>query len=306
MQVKFAKLNGLGNDFVMIDNMDKSLALSPEEVIALCDRRFGIGADGVILVEPPRSDDALAHMNYINSDGTLAQMCGNGIRCTAKFLIDNQIVDATEPLGISTLSGTKLIEYTEDGGKMRIAKVNMGNPILDPEIIPAKVSANSESEGGLRFAGNVPLSSPWGDFEFTFVSMGNPHAICFIDDFDGLSDQLFSDSERSLATLDVDKVGRHFESHPAFPEKSNIEFAHVTDDQNIEMRVYERGCGETLACGTGACATAVASILQGSASSPVTIHLLGGDLEIAWNGTDDVFMTGPAEESFEGYVEIPC
>lgn len=304
MKIDFVKLNGCGNDFVFIDNMDGRISLSKEQVASICDRHFGVGADGVILVDKSPKDGCDAYMHYINSDGTLAQMCGNGVRCFAKYLVDNHMVDTDgKTLNVDTLSGAKPIEYTTDSdGRLVEATVDMGCPIFDPESIPTTLNVNSKTPDNTGFVSNQPIPSPWGDFKFNVISMGNPHAVCFIDDFNDLPDDLFSDKPKSLATFDIDKIGSFYESNDVFPEQANIEFAEITDN-GINMRVYERGCGETLACGTGACATSVAATLSKCAPYKNTIHLLGGDLSIDWKD-NHVFMTGPAKEAFRGTLEI--
>lgn len=305
MRLEFAKLNGLGNDFVFVDDLSNEIDLTEDQVKYLCDRHFGIGADGVILVRPPHDDRSLAYMHYINADGTLAQMCGNGVRCFAKYLVDRGFanIDAGT-LTAGTMAGDRAIAFTVDEqALLETATVDMGAPILDPTLVPTALDANAEAQEAPCVI-EAPLSSPWGEFAFTCVSMGNPHAVCFIDDWDVLPDALFADgASKSLATLRIDEVGAFFESHPAFPEKTNVEFAEVTPD-GLAMRVYERGCGETLACGTGTCATFVAAALTGRAKGESVVHLLGGDLKIAWDGKSTVLMTGPAEESFSGVIEL--
>lgn len=313
MKLDFVKLNGLGNDFVFIDDLSGEINLTTEQVQWLCNRNFGIGADGVILVQQPKNDEALAYMHYINSDGSLAQMCGNGVRCFAKYLVDRGFNGTGDgSLVAETLAGNRKIDYTvTDDGKMALACVDMGAPILDPSLVPVSLDANATTPQGRAFVKEASIPSPWGEFAFTCVSMGNPHAVCFIENWDELPDDLFSDpTHKCLATLRIDDIGAYYESHPAFPEKTNVEFASVTNN-GIDMRVYERGCGETLACGTGACATTVAAILTHRCANETTIHLLGGDLSIAWPANSDssdnevsVMMTGPAEESFSGVVEV--
>lgn len=305
MELSFVKLNGLGNDFVFIDNLDGSLNLSPEQVRALCDRHFGIGGDGVILVETSEDPLCDGYMHYINADGTLAQMCGNGVRCFAKYLVDHAIVDAAQgKLTADTLAGPKPITFEVENGVMTRATVDMGEPILDPTLIPIGAEPTATTPEGIPFVKELPISSPWGPFAFTAVSMGNPHAICFIDDWGSLPAELFSDpAHPSLNTLDIDGIGAYFESCNLFPEKTNVEFATV-ENGGISMRVFERGCGETLACGTGACATNVAACLTGRAGRDNVVHLKGGDLEIQWLEQGPVLMSGPAEQSFYGTVEI--
>lgn len=306
MEREFVKLNGLGNDFIVMDDRASQIEMSTEQVQALCDRHFGIGADGIILVRPPKTPDALAYMHYINSDGTLAQMCGNGVRCFAKFLVDAGIADAaSERLIAGTMAGDRPLTFTVDEeDRMLEATVDMGCPILDPSAVPTALTANAERPDGTPFVKEVLLDSPWGAFSFTCASMGNPHAVCFVEDWESLPDALFTDAQdKGLSTLRIDEAGAFFESHPAFPEKTNVEFAEVTPD-GISMRVFERGCGETLACGTGACATFVSAVLTGRAAESSTVHLLGGDLQIRWDGDASVKMTGPAQEAFRGRVEV--
>lgn len=306
-KLDFCKMNGLGNDFVFIDNLSGSLELGEDEVAYLCDRHFGIGADGVILVSPSPREECAAYMHYINADGTLAQMCGNGVRCFAKYLVDRRVVDPAEGRFVAdTLAGPRPIAFeVDESGLMTAATVDMGRPILDPATIPVAADAGMTSEGGERFVGNAPIASPWGAFAFTAVSMGNPHAVTFLEDVDVMPDELFSTGRggKSLDTLRLDLIGAFYESNPVFPEKANIEFA-VVEADGIRMRVFERGCGETLACGTGACATSVAAALTGRAPRKNTVHLLGGDLEIDWTDDGRVLMTGAAEESFSGTIEI--
>lgn len=306
MELDFVKLHGLGNDFVFVDDFSRDIELTKEQVALLCDRHFGIGADGVILVRPSERSECAACMHYINSDGTLAQMCGNGVRCFAKYLVDRGFVLASDGRFVAdTLAGPKPISFeVDENEKMTRATVDMGHPILEPAEVPVAVAANAESEQGIAYAKDVAIDSPWGSFAFTCVSMGNPHAICFIDDFGALSDELFVDiSNKCLATLDLNKVGAFYESHKTFPEKTNVEFAHVRSGA-IDMRVFERGCGETLACGTGACATNVAAALTGRAGRENDIVLRGGTLHILWDENNHVMMTGPAVEAFQGTVEI--
>lgn len=308
----FWKLHGLGNDFIFFDAMEHDLELSAAEVAALCDRHTGIGADGVIVVKPSPRTECIGYMHYINADGTLAQMCGNGARCFAKFLVDHGYIAVESGVNsgrfiADTLSGPKPISFTlDDAGKLATATVDMGEPILHAPRIPTTLEANRIAADLHSFVGEAPLVSPWGTFAFTCVSMGNPHAICFLDDrkIAALPKDCFVAEERSLRTLDVDRIGAFFETHQAFPEKTNVEFALVQDRNNIRMRVFERGCAETHACGTGACATQVAAHLLGLTDTQAKLHLLGGTLHIALE-EGHVIMTGPARESFTGTVDPP-
>lgn len=288
--VDFTKLNGAGNDFVFIEDLDDALEITPEQVRRLCDRHFGIGADGVIVVKPPKDSANAGFMHYVNSDGTLAQMCGNGARCFAKYLVDHSIVEPNTPLfNIETRAGVKTVSYTADGdGKLVSATVDMGAPRLNSSQIPTTLAFNAMTEEGEAFVKDSEVDSPFGAFAFTCISMGNPHAVTFVEDCDA---------------IDVDAVGSYYESCDVFPEKANIEFATVKDD-GIHMRVYERGCGETLACGTGACAVGVAAFLTGRAEAENDIVLLGGTLHIAYEPGGNVMMTGPAAESFTGTVKL--
>ena len=272
MELSFAKLHGLGNDFVFIDDRDCALDLTDEQVSYLCDRHFGIGADGVILVRPALSEEGDGYMHYINAAGTLAQMCGNGERCFAKYLV---------------------------------AREQAGGGILEPVLVPVDAAPDSRATDGAPYVGHLRLDSPWGAFEFVCVSMGNPHAVCLVDDWAALPDELFpAGAEKSLSTLRIDLPGPFFETHPVFLEKTNVEFASVTDE-GIAMRVWERGCGETLACGTGACATNTAACLTGRAGRENDLLLSGGLLHICWNEDGTISMTGPATESFSGTIVLP-
>lgn len=306
MELDFVKLHGLGNDFVFVDDFSREIDLTEDQVKLLCDRHFGIGADGVILVRPSSDADCAAYMHYVNSDGTLAEMCGNGVRCFAKYLVDRGYVQARECQFVAdTLAGPRPIRFEVDGDeKMTCATVDMGHPILDSALIPVAAQNNAKSAQGISYVRDMPIASPWGTFFFTCVSMGNPHAVCFIDEWSALSDDLFVDpADKGLATFDVAKVGAFFERHELFPEKVNVEFATV-GSHGIDMRVFERGSGETLACGTGACATNVAAALTGRAHRENDLNLRGGTLHIVWDDTDHVSMTGPAMESFQGTVEL--
>ena len=241
---------------------------------------IGIGSDGLILIKP--SEVADFQMDMYNADGSRGAMCGNGIRCVAKYVYDYGLTDKTF-ISVETASGIKYLDLTVENGKVALVKVNMGAPILEAKKIPVV----SEKEQVI----NEPLLVDGKEYRITGVSMGNPHAITYIDDVKG---------------LDIEKIGPKFESHPAFPDRVNTEFVKVLDDHTVEMRVWERGSGETLACGTGACAVAVASILNGYVKEEeVTVKLLGGDLKIYWDREENlVYMTGPAAVVFDGEIEL--
>ena len=277
--MKFTKMHGIGNDYVYVD-CTKEVLSNPEEVARLVsDRHKGIGSDGLILIKP--SDEADFEMAMYNADGSYGKMCGNAIRCVAKYVYDNGLTDKTE---ITVISGgaVKYLELTLEEGKVSMVRVNMGEPILKPELIP--VIGEGESLIG------EPIVVDGQTYEMTCVSMGNPHTVLFVDDVKGLK---------------LEEIGPKFENHERFPDRVNTEFVRIMDRKNIEMRVWERGSGETMACGTGASASAVASILNGYADREVTVHLLGGDLNICWSEEDNcVYMTGPAAVAFTGEVDL--
>ena len=280
-KLRFTKMHGISNDYVYISTFDQPEEDWEQLAIRLSDRRTGIGGDGIILVCP--SEVADAKMRIFNADGSEGKMCGNGIRCVGKFVYDKGLVPADKTtVTIDTLSGIKTLELTVRDGKVQSARVDMGAAILNPAAIPVKY------EGETMI--NVPLEVDGKTWNVTAVSMGNPHCVTFVDDVD---------------SLELEKIGPHFENHPIFPERVNTEFVKVIDDHTLQMRVWERGSGETWACGTGACATAVAACLNGycQKGDDITVHLRGGDLVIRYTG-DTVIMTGPASTVFEGEVEI--
>ena len=280
-KLRFTKMHGISNDYVYISTFDQPEEDWEQLAIRLSDRRTGIGGDGIILVCP--SDVADAKMRIFNADGSEGMMCGNGIRCVGKFVYDKGLVPADKTtVTIDTLSGIKTLELTVRDGKVQSARVDMGAAILTPAEIPVVFDKEKMIDEGLTVDGR--------EWRVTAVSMGNPHCVTFVDDVDGLA---------------LEKIGPHFEHHPAFPERVNTEFVKVIDDHTLQMRVWERGSGETWACGTGACATAVAACLNGfcKKGEDITVRLRGGDLVI--NYTDEtVIMTGPASTVFEGEVEI--
>lgn len=281
MNINFKKMHGTKNDFVVFDDLEGKVLLSQEQVADMCDRRAGIGADGVIVVR--RSGVADFFMDYTNADGSLAEMCGNGIRCLAKYAYDCELTDK-KVLPVETRSGVKTLELVPGkDGKIESIRVDMGAPIFEPAKIPAKVEAEYPVI-------DYPIESEGRVFHGTLVSMGNPHCVIFVDeDPDGLPKA----------------YGPAIEKHPLFPAKTNVEFIRVLDRQHIVMRVWERGSGETYSCGTGACAAAVAANLKGRTDSSPVVHLLGGDLQIDWKGpTFPVIMTGTAVTVFEGTITI--
>ena len=273
--MKFTKMHGIGNDYVYMDCTKERLENPGEIARLVSDRHKGIGSDGLILIQS--SDEADFEMAMYNADGSYGKMCGNGIRCVAKYVYDNGLTDKTE---ISVISGgaVKYLKLTVKNGKVKKVRVNMGEPILKPSEIPVV------GDGDKLVA--VPIVVDNQVYEMTCVSMGNPHAVVFLDDVENLK---------------IEEIGPRFEQHERFPDRVNTEFVERIDRKNLKMRVWERGSGETMACGTGACATAVAAILNGYAERDVTVHLLGGDLEIRWDETDNcVYMTGPAATVFTG------
>ncbi len=273
--IKFTKMHGLGNDYVYIDAINQKIENESSLAKFVSNRHFGIGSDGLILI--CKSEIADFKMRMFNSDGSEAEMCGNGIRCVGKFVYDKGLTNKTT-VKIETLAGIKTLILNTKDGKVGTARVDMGEPILEAEKIPV-ISTEKPVK-------NLELEAENKKFKFTCVSMGNPHAITIVE---------------NTKEFDVEKYGKELEIDKAFPKKANIEFAQIVDRQNINMRVWERGAGETLACGTGACATAVACNLNGLTDRKVNIELLGGTLNIEWNETDNhVYMTGPAVTVFDG------
>ncbi|MBR4343472.1 MAG: diaminopimelate epimerase [Lachnospiraceae bacterium] len=286
--MKFTKMHGCGNDYVYIDCFREN-PIDPEQIaIKLSDRHFGIGGDGVIFIRPSEVADCM--MDMYNLDGSRGKMCGNGIRCVGKYAYDHGIVNKTE-INIETLSGIKkLILFPGENGKIEKVKVDMGSAEFDPAKIPLNVEILTSS--GIKYENGpikkYPLEINGKTLKFTFVSMGNPHAVTFIDD---------------TAGLDIAAYGPKAECHGMFPEKANIEFIQIVDREHINMRVWERGSGETFACGTGACAAVVACVENGLTECNVEVSLLGGKLNITYNKEDGrVFMTGPAVEVFNGEI----
>ncbi len=277
--MKFTKMQGCGNDYVYVDGGAEQIPAQdkPALVRRLSDRHFGIGGDGVIFINPSKEADF--EMEMFNADGTRAEMCGNGIRCVGKFVYDKGLTDKNDITVISAGKVKYLTLFTKDG-KVETVKVNMGAPELAAALVP--VVCDKEQ------AVDEPVSVQGREYRMTCVSMGNPHAVVFMDD---------------VESLDIEAIGPHFENHERFPRRTNTEFVKVLDRNTVQMRVWERGTGETLACGTGACATVVACVLNGLTQETVTVKLLGGDLTVTWDRAADlVYMTGPAVTVFEGEV----
>ena len=279
--MKFTKMHGIGNDYVYV-NCFKETVENPVEVAKfVSDRHFGIGSDGLILIKP--SEVADCYMEMYNADGSNSAMCGNGIRCVAKYVYDYGLTDKTE-IDVETAAGIKHIVLTIKDGKVEKARVDMGEPILKPELVPVI------GEGEKLV--DEPIMVDGEEYRMTCVSMGNPHAVVFLDE--------------DVKTLEIEKIGPKFENHERFPQRVNTEFMYVLDRNTMNLRVWERGSGETWACGTGTCASVVASVLNGLTERKVLVHLLGGDLEIYWSEEDNhVYMTGPATTVFDGEIQLP-
>lgn len=273
--MRFTKMHGAGNDYVYINGMAEAVAAPEKLAVRMSDRHFGIGSDGLVLILP--SERADFRMRMFNADGSEAQMCGNASRCIGKYVYDNGLTDKEE-ITLETAAGIKVLRLTVKAGKVVSVRVDMGEPVLEPRRIPVALSGER--------AVNVPLTVGTTTYRMTCVSMGNPHAVIFVPRLDD---------------IDIHAVGAAAERHELFPERCNIEFAEIVSPDAIRMRVWERGAGETLACGTGACATLVAAVLNGLTSRRAVLRLLGGDLDIEWNAADNhVYMSGGAETVFEG------
>ena len=275
-RMKFTKMQGLGNDYVYVNCFEEKIDNPPELARRISDRHFGVGSDGLIMINP--SDRADFEMEMYNADGSRGEMCGNGIRCVAKYVYDYGLTDKTD-ISVGTLGGIKYLELTVVDGKVRTVKVDMGKPELEPQKIPVKADGDKAVDEPILVGGE--------EYRMTCVSMGNPHAVVFVG--------------CDVRDFPLEEIGPKFESHERFPNRVNTEFVRVIDRHTAEMRVWERGSGETLACGTGACAVAVACVLNGLTEDEVTVRLLGGDLQIRWDREKDtVYMTGPAEIVFDG------
>lgn len=273
--MKFTKMHGLGNDYVYVNGFAEKIEDASKLAVQISDRHFGVGADGLILINP--SETADFEMAMYNADGSRGEMCGNGIRCVGKYVYDYGLTDKSN-ISVETLAGIKYLDLSVKEGKVYQVTVDMGSPIFTPSLIPI-VSASERVI-------DEPIIVDGKQYKITSVSMGNPHAVVYMED---------------IENLDIGNIGPGFENHERFPKRINTEFARVLDRHTVLMRVWERGSGETLACGTGACAVAVSSILNGLTENEVCVRLSGGDLFIKWDRKkDSVYMTGPAEVVFEG------
>lgn len=279
MKLKFTKMHGCGNDYIYFDCFYQIINNPSALSVKLSDRRYGIGGDGIILICPSNSADA--KMRMFNLDGSEGKMCGNGIRCVGKYLYDNNIVKKSE-ISIETLSGIKTLKVLENNGKAELLTVNMGKPELIAEKIPVNLNLHKVIDYEAVFGGK--------NYNITCVSMGNPHCVVFCND---------------INSIDIEKIGPAFENSELFPEKINTEFVEIVDKNILNMRVWERGSGETLACGTGASAAVVAAVLNGfcAKNENITVNLKGGTLTINYSD-DAVYMTGSAKKVFEGVVEV--
>lgn len=279
--IKFTKMEGIGNDYVYVDATKNEIKNAKEMAKIISDRHFGVGSDGLILIG--KSDKADFSMHIYNVDGSEAEMCGNGIRCVGKFVYDKGLTNK-DVITVETLAGIKVLHLTIEGGKVSMVRVDMGEPILEADKIPVINCFVEKSNDGVDYA-----LTDVCDNKLTCVSMGNPHAICFVSD---------------VKDVDIEKIGPKIENDRNFPNRVNAEFIDLVSKNEINMRVWERGVGETLACGTGACASAVASILNGYTERKVTVNLLGGKLIIEWGNDNHVYLTGPARIVYEGEIDL--
>ncbi len=273
--MEFTKMQGTGNDYIYVNCFEESVTNPSGLSVKISDRHFGVGSDGLILIKP--SDKADFYMEMYNADGSQGKMCGNGIRCVGKYVYDNGLTDKTD-ISVDTLSGIKYLKLNVVDGKVDTVRVNMGAPELRPKFIPVNIDADIVRDYPVAIGGN--------EYKITCVSMGNPHCVIYVDDVDNLK---------------IEDIGPLFEKNPLFPEQVNTEFVRVIDRDTLQMRVWERGSGETLACGTGTCATVVATILNGLCNDTVTVKLLGGELKITWDRENNiVYMEGAARTVFTG------
>jgi len=281
MKIHFTKMHGCGNDYVYINGFTEKVEQEkkPDFVRFVSDRHFGIGSDGAIFINP--ADEADFEMEMYNADGSRSEMCGNGIRCVGKYVFDYGLTDKTE-FSVVSAGKVKYLTLTIEDGKATQIRVNMGEPILEPGQIPVMADSTPVI--------NEPIMVLDKEYKMTCVSMGNPHAVVFVED---------------TASFPVNEIGPYFENHEKFPNRTNTEFVQVLDRNHINMRVYERGTGETLACGTGCCASVVACILNGLTDDNVYVNVLGGVVQVEWNREENiVYMTGPAVTVFDGEIEI--
>lgn len=273
--MRFTKMHGIGNDYIYVNCFEETVENPRELAIAMSKPHFGVGADGLVLLEP--SDTSDFGMRIFNADGSEAQMCGNASRCIGKYVYERGLTNKTEIM-LRTLSGLRLLKLTVKDGKVIKVRVDMGSPELNPRLIPVDLPGEMVLDHRIAAAGHT--------YQITCVSMGNPHAVIFVDDPD---------------IVNLPAVGPAIENHPIFPQRINVEFVKVIRRDLIQMRVWERGSGETMACGTGACASLVASVLRGQADRGATVKLLGGDLMVEWSAKDNhVYQEGPAEFVFDG------
>ncbi len=290
MKFKFTKMQGCGNDYIYVNGFTEKIPQEEktELVRHISDRHFGIGGDGVIFINP--SAEADFEMEMYNADGSRAEMCGNGIRCVAKYVYDKGLTDKTE-ISVISSGQIKYLQLFLKEGRVDTVRVNMGAPELRPERIPVTVAEAGMPLEKERIV-NAPIIVQGKEYKMTCVSMGNPHAVIFLED---------------VTNLEIEQIGPYFENHERFPKRINTEFVKVLDKKTVQMRVWERGTGETLACGTGCCATVVACILNGLTDEKVTVKLLGGEIEIEWDREANlVYMTGPAVTVFEGEYDVPA
>ena len=277
--MKFTKMHGIGNDYVYVNCLQEKVEDPSGTARKISDRHFGIGSDGLILIKP--SEKADFQMDTYNADRCKGAMCGNGIRCVAKYVYDYGLTDKTS-IAVETGSGIKYLDLTVENNKVTMVKVDMGEPDLTASHIPIKAQTEQVIDEPIEVDGKT--------YRITGVSMGNPHGVVFLDDID---------------SLDIEKIGPSFENHVRFPDRINTEFVQLDNRSHVRMRVWERGSGETLACGTGACAVAVACVVNGLTQREVTVSLRGGDLKICWDEKDGhVYMTGPATVVFDGEIEL--
>lgn len=290
MKFKFTKMQGCGNDYIYVNGFTEKIPQEEktELVRHISDRHFGIGGDGVIFINPSLETDF--EMEMYNADGSRAEMCGNGIRCVAKYVYDKGLTDKTD-ISVISYGQIKYLQLFLKEGRVDTVRVNMGAPELRPERIPVTVAEAGMPLEKERIV-NAPIIVQGKEYKMTCVSMGNPHAVIFLED---------------VTNLEIEQIGPYFENHERFPKRINTEFVKVLDKKTVQMRVWERGTGETLACGTGCCATVVACILNGLTDEKVTVKLLGGEIEIEWDREANlVYMTGPAVTVFEGECDVPA